>query len=71
MSCDSYHDEFIFDKGKLGSNLKICLGFVYFTETENFFTENTVNKDKNQLKYYSESYEYYQKVLWANKQQQK
>ena len=47
MSCDSYHDEFIFDKGKLGSNLKICLGFVYFTETENFFTENTVNKDKN------------------------
>ena len=47
MPCDSYHDEFIFDKGKSGSNLKVCLRSAYFTETENFFTETTVNKDKN------------------------
>lgn len=26
---------------------KVCLGFVYFTETKNFFTESIVNKCKN------------------------
>ena len=47
MSCDSYHDEFIFDKGKSGSNLRVCLKFAYFTETENFFSKSTVNKSKS------------------------
>ena len=37
----------------------------YFAETENFFAENTVNKSKNQLKQYSETYEQYQKVQWG------
>ena len=44
MSCDSYHDEFNVDKGKSNSNLRVCLGYVYFTEAKNFFIESTVNK---------------------------